>query len=311
MTTTPEREALAAECKMQADEYAASRQRSNIYSDAAQAERDKLHAAIDTLAASPAAGGVQALPMPGSPEASAMIDSMLAERGWPASTKNAARAGYEAARRMLAATPPAAPAPTRGQKLAEAGYTRRPSLREFPREDDAPASDEREALAVCPSCKGSGTRTYQHLDDYEEGDCDRCSGTGVLAARAPQAAAEGQERTGWPPGLLQDDSRALSRALAGKPDAKLHAREAAAAIAAAPQPTVQAEAVMWAAWREKDGWLDATARTTRDECIANMVLAARDEGLPPNFHASQGWEVRPLYAAALAQAMPAAQGERG
>lgn len=44
-------------------------------------------------------------PRPGSPEASAMIDSVLAEYGWPANPKNAARAGYEAACRLLAARP--------------------------------------------------------------------------------------------------------------------------------------------------------------------------------------------------------------
>lgn len=48
------------------------------------------------------------LPKPGSAEASAMIDTLLAEYQYPANSKNAARAGYEAARRMLAAL--AAPA---------------------------------------------------------------------------------------------------------------------------------------------------------------------------------------------------------
>lgn len=42
------------------------------------------------------------LPHPGSPEASAMMDSMLAEYQWPANSKNAARAGWEAANRWLA-----------------------------------------------------------------------------------------------------------------------------------------------------------------------------------------------------------------
>ena len=42
------------------------------------------------------------LPNPGSPEASAMMDSMLAEYQWPANSKNAARAGWEAANRWLA-----------------------------------------------------------------------------------------------------------------------------------------------------------------------------------------------------------------
>lgn len=42
-----------------------------------------------------------AIPGPGSPEASAMIDSVLAEYGWPANAKNAARAGYVAAQRLM------------------------------------------------------------------------------------------------------------------------------------------------------------------------------------------------------------------
>ncbi len=44
-----------------------------------------------------------AVPHPGSPEASAMIDSVLAEYEWPSNTKNAARAGYVAAKRLLRA----------------------------------------------------------------------------------------------------------------------------------------------------------------------------------------------------------------
>ena len=34
-------------------------------------------------------------------------------------------------------------------------------------------------------------------------------------------------KTGWPPGMLQDDCRPLSRWFASKPDARRHAREAA------------------------------------------------------------------------------------
>lgn len=34
-------------------------------------------------------------------------------------------------------------------------------------------------------------------------------------------------KTGWPPGLLQDDSSQLSKWLAGRPDARREAREAA------------------------------------------------------------------------------------
>ncbi len=46
-----------------------------------------------------------AVPAPGSPEASAMIDSVLAEYGWPANPKNAARAGYVAAQRLMTPNP--------------------------------------------------------------------------------------------------------------------------------------------------------------------------------------------------------------
>lgn len=40
-------------------------------------------------------------PNPGSPEASAMIDAVLAEYDWPSNAKNAARAGYVAATRLM------------------------------------------------------------------------------------------------------------------------------------------------------------------------------------------------------------------
>jgi hypothetical protein len=51
------------------------------------------------------AGQAAALLHPGSPEASAMIDSVLAEYNWPSNAKDAARAGYVAAQRLLATTP--------------------------------------------------------------------------------------------------------------------------------------------------------------------------------------------------------------
>ena len=37
-------------------------------------------------------------------------------------------------------------------------------------------------------------------------------------------------KTGYPPGMLQDDSRPLSRALAAAPHARQHVKEACAAI---------------------------------------------------------------------------------
>ncbi len=39
-----------------------------------------------------------------------------------------------------------------------------------------------------------------------------------------------RERTGWPPGLLQDDSTQLSRWLANRPGARRQAKEAAAEL---------------------------------------------------------------------------------
>ena len=47
------------------------------------------------------------------------------------------------------------------------------------------------------------------------------------ALRERLAQPEQGGKTGWPAGMLQDDSRELSKSLASKPDAKRHAREAA------------------------------------------------------------------------------------
>jgi hypothetical protein len=46
--------------------------------------------------------------------------------------------------------------------------------------------------------------------------------------QSPQAmpATENGGKTGWPPGMLQDDSRELSKWLASKPDARKNVREA-------------------------------------------------------------------------------------
>ena len=57
------------------------------------------------------ANAAMRLPNPGSPEASAMIDSVLAEYGWPANPKNAARAGYVAAQRLMGPNGPHQPDP--------------------------------------------------------------------------------------------------------------------------------------------------------------------------------------------------------
>jgi hypothetical protein len=57
------------------------------------------------------------LPRPGSPEASAMLDSLLAEYNWPANPKNAARAGWEAAHRWLVTRPTKAAAADLHQQI--------------------------------------------------------------------------------------------------------------------------------------------------------------------------------------------------
>lgn len=57
------------------------------------------------------------------------------------------------------------------------------------------------------------------------------------AASGSGEEARSDERTGWSPGLLQDDSRELSRALASKPDAMAHARDAVAKIGQPEAPT--------------------------------------------------------------------------
>ena len=58
----------------------------------------------------------------------------------------------------------------------------------------------------------------------------------LAASKASQAKAKRDNAeqnggmTGWPPGMLQDDSRELSRALANAPHARQHVKEACAAI---------------------------------------------------------------------------------
>jgi len=50
-------------------------------------------------------------------------------------------------------------------------------------------------------------------------------------------------KTGYPPGMLQDDCRPLSRWFASKPDARRHAREAAAQAKEQRRPPVNEEAI--------------------------------------------------------------------
>ncbi len=48
----------------------------------------------------------------------------------------------------------------------------------------------------------------------------------------PSQLSESRERpkTGWPPGMLQDDDKKLSKWLSHRIDSRMHAREAAASI---------------------------------------------------------------------------------
>jgi hypothetical protein len=66
-----------------------------------QPKQDSVHLTSDAVVCA----ATRALPHPGSPEASAMLDSLLAEYNYPANPKNAARAGWEAANRWLAPGP--------------------------------------------------------------------------------------------------------------------------------------------------------------------------------------------------------------
>ena len=76
------------------------------------------------------------------------------------------------------------------------------------------------------------TALREHLDQQgaylchscpSDNGCTRClhEGWDTLGDRLQGG------KTGWPPGMLQDDYRPLSRWFASKPDARRHAREAA------------------------------------------------------------------------------------
>jgi len=83
--------------------------------------------------------------------------------------------------------------------------------------------------------------------------------------------AEGQAaRTGWPPGMLQDDCKELSKALANKPDAMRHARESAQAIRDQAEPVAQ--------------WGDPRVQTVYDLMCSEEV--------PPGDAHWEGWTAR-------------------
>lgn len=87
------------------------------------------------------------LPNPGAPEASAMIDSVLDEYQWPSNPKNAARAGYMAAVRLLADTQP-----------EKADQDDRETLRDM-------LDDARAELAAIREALGVAYEPHQSLQD--------------------------------------------------------------------------------------------------------------------------------------------------
>lgn len=64
--------------------------------------------------------------------------------------------------------------------------------------------------------------------------------------------------TGWPAGMLQDDSRELSRWLASRPNAKAEARDAALSIAA--ERLYPGNAYLQEEWRRAVSVVRSTSR---------------------------------------------------
>jgi len=73
---------------------------------------------------------------------------------------------------------------------------------------------------------------WEHINNYGfvladyEGPMEQA----ITALKAALAQPDQGGKTGWPPGLLQDDCRGLSKWLASRPDARRRVREAVAAL---------------------------------------------------------------------------------
>ena len=76
----------------------------------------------------------------------------------------------------------------------------------------------------------------------------------TLYTTPPQRTWNNGGKTGWPPGLLQDDCKGLSKGLANQPDAKRRVQEALAEQPAQQEPWNEDE---WRKnnWRCGHGWL--------------------------------------------------------
>lgn len=107
---------------------------------------------------------------PGSPEASAMIDSVLAEYNWPSNPKNAARAGFVAAQRMLAARAAleAQPVACIGRGDAGCGYV------------------GGQSGGVCPACGGMLLSSSAIAQAKKSTSNCRCSSKGFQFCDCPE-----------------------------------------------------------------------------------------------------------------------------
>jgi hypothetical protein len=150
--------------------------------------------------------------------------------------------------------------PERAQKMRDAGYTRRPTLREMaepvgvtmnttkhenhgavagqvdcrvrPAVAVAHGSDEHLTLLGAP-WHWNLLHGVDRADMLAYGRACMEAERKRIADECNEAALEQQEqggKTGWPPVLLQDDCRGLSKWLASQPDARRRVREAVAAL---------------------------------------------------------------------------------
>jgi hypothetical protein len=197
--------------------------------DGAMDLRFEIEAYAAALSSSPSEDGGEprsrALPHPGSPEASAMMDSLLAEYQYPANTKNAARAGWEAANRWL--THVAASPPQQGTGDADgvlgtvtladgslwtpadqawADKAMAEQSEQFRREAE---DDEamRKALAgtiPCPNCSGSGFDAEPDgFGGAIGGRCGECNGGGRVPDGVPASCEWQEEDPDFMPGTYR------------------------------------------------------------------------------------------------------------
>jgi len=150
------------------------------------------------------------------------------------------------------------------------------------------------------------------LADYE-GPMEQA----IAALRAALEQTEQEQsdqggKTGWPPGLLQDDCRGLSKWLASKPDARRRVREAVAALEQPEQEPVgdsyadlfnalqriETAAVFLPSFKiTHEGGLEAVVQNIVD-AIAALAQPEQEPGQEPLF-VVDGGELRPLRPALL------------